>query len=63
MVDFHTVIGAGAGDCGKGTITAQIAANSSNVLNVLTNGGAQRGHTVVFENGDKLVRKTNKHFI
>ena len=62
MVDFHTVIGTVAGDEGKGTITAQIAANSSNVLNVLTNGGAQRGHTVVFEDGDKLIRKTNKHF-
>lgn len=62
MIDFHTVIGANAGDEGKGTITAQIAANSSRVLNVLTNGGAQRGHTVVFEDGDKLIKKTNKHF-
>ena len=63
MIDFHTVIGANAGDEGKAVITAQIAANSlNNVLNVLTNGGAQRGHTVVFEDGDKLVKKINKHF-
>lgn len=62
MIDFHTVIGTGAGDESKGTVTAQIAAGRSNVLNVLTNGGAQRGHTVVFEDGGKLVKKTNKHF-
>ena len=47
----HCIIGACYGDEGKGTVTAILARellkNSQNsVINVLTNGGSQRGHTV-----------------
>ena len=59
-MEFHTVIGSGYGDEGKGTITAKLAAAANgNVLNILTNGGAQRGHTVKFSDGKSF---TNKHF-
>lgn len=48
------VIGASAGDEGKGLVTDYFAAESfrSNrkCLNVLTNGGSQRGHTVTVDN-------------
>ena len=59
-MEFHAVIGAAYGDEGKGTIVAKLAAAANGrVLNVLTNGGAQRGHTVKFSNGKTF---TNKHF-
>jgi adenylosuccinate synthase len=59
-MEFHAVIGSGYGDEGKGTVTARIAANArGQVLNILTNGGAQRGHTVQFSDGKSF---TNKHF-
>lgn len=59
MINGHFIIGAGAGDEGKGTVTAFCAKNSTgSVLNVLTNGGPQRGHTVVTDKGTF----TFKHF-
>lgn len=59
-MEFHAVIGSAYGDEGKGTITAKLAAAANgSVLNVLTNGGAQRGHTVKFSDGRSF---TNKHF-
>ena len=45
------VIGANYGDEGKGTIVAKYTKESNNVLNVLTNGGAQRGHTIKTKDG------------
>ena len=45
------VIGANYGDEGKGTVTATYAKRSGNVLNVLTNGGAQRGHSILTPDG------------
>lgn len=41
------VIGANYGDEGKGTVVARYSKNSYNVLNVLTNGGSQRGHSIL----------------
>lgn len=59
-MEFHAVIGGSYGDEGKGTVTAKLAATANgSVLNVLTNGGAQRGHTVKFSDGKSF---TNKHF-
>ena len=53
------IVGAGLGDEGKGTVTAHYTKLAKgNVLNVLTNGGAQRGHSVISDNGDF----TFKHF-
>ena len=57
------VIGSSFGDEGKGTITARLAFESKKedkkVLNVLTNGGAQRGHSVTLATGTQII---NKHF-
>lgn len=59
-MEFHAVIGSSYGDEGKATITAKLAtAANGQVLNILTNGGAQRGHTVKFSDGKSF---TNKHF-
>jgi adenylosuccinate synthase len=46
------VVGSSAGDEGKGIITSRIAKSNPNdkIANVLTNGGAQRGHSVCFNN-------------
>lgn len=58
-MNVHMVIGAGYGDEGKGTITAKIAAKDPmNTIVVLNNGGAQRGHSVFYQN--KVYN--NKHF-
>lgn len=46
------IIGANYGDEGKGTVTATYTKNSKNVLNVLTNGGAQRGHSILTKDGN-----------
>lgn len=43
------VIGANYGDEGKGTVVATIAKKHSKSLNILTNGGPQRAHTIVTE--------------
>lgn len=46
------VIGACYGDEGKGTVVANYTKkNDGNVLNVLTNGGAQRGHSILTKDG------------
>lgn len=46
------IIGANLGDEGKGTVVANYTKQSSDkVLNILTNGGAQRGHSILTEDG------------
>ena len=46
------IIGANLGDEGKGTVVANYAKQSKDkVLNILTNGGAQRGHSILTEDG------------
>ena len=45
------IIGANYGDEGKGTVVAKYSKQSDNCLNILTNGGSQRGHTIVTEYG------------
>lgn len=46
------IIGANLGDEGKGTVVAKCAKKSTGpVLNVLTNGGAQRAHSILTEDG------------
>ena len=58
-MNVHMVIGAGFGDEGKGTITAEIASkNPLETLVILNNGGAQRGHSVLHQG--KVYN--NKHF-
>lgn len=49
------VIGANLGDEGKGLMTDHFCAAHPGALVVLTNGGAQRGHTVELENGARRV--------
>lgn len=47
------VIGANLGDEGKGTVVATCAKRSDGkVLNILTNGGAQRAHSILTEDGN-----------
>ena len=59
MTIGRIIVGSSYGDCGKGTVTAFYTKNAvGKVLNVLTNGGAQRGHSVISDNGDF----TFKHF-
>ena len=51
-MDTHVIIGANYGDEGKGTVTARIVKNhTGHSLNVLTNGGAQRGHSILTPDG------------
>lgn len=52
------VIGANYGDEGKGTIVARLAKSDTNVLNILTNGGSQRGHSILTKDGSM----TFQHF-
>lgn len=53
------IIGANLGDEGKGTVVAHYTkAATGPVLNVLTNGGAQRAHSILTEDGSF----TFKHF-
>lgn len=48
----RVIIGANYGDEGKGTVTATYTKYATGkVLNVLTNGGAQRGHSILTEDG------------
>ena len=55
------VVGANYGDEGKGMVTASLTRNTVNknqkVLNVLYNGGCQRGHTVQYSPSLKHVYK------
>lgn len=64
MSSLDIVIGANFGDEGKGLITAYltnkyVSKESGLVLNVLNNGGAQRGHSVDY---DESHRHIYKHF-
>jgi len=52
------VIGSNYGDEGKGTVVASYTKKAGNALNVLTNGGAQRGHSILTNDGNI----TNQHF-
>ena len=53
------IIGSNNGDESKGTIVAQYTKNANGkVLNILTNGGAQRGHSILTDKGSF----TFKHF-
>lgn len=55
-VDAKFVIGANYGDEGKGLATNFFAQNaSSKVINILFNGGSQRGHTVELKDGTRHV--------
>lgn len=58
------VIGANYGDEGKGRVTSQLFCDSkvSRKLNILTNGGAQRGHTVVKPCGRNKISHVFHHF-
>lgn len=59
MTKGRIIIGSNWGDEGKGTVVAHYTKNADGkVLNILTNGGPQRGHTVV-KNGEVF---TFKHF-
>lgn len=55
-MNIKVVVGANYGDEGKGTIVARLARaeKGNRVLNVLTNGGSQRGHSVKY-NGEKPI--------
>lgn len=59
MARIKVVIGANYGDEGKGLATAYFASEAGDSLTipliVLSNGGAQRGHTVETRNGDRHV--------
>ena len=67
MNEAYAVIGAHYGDEGKGQVTAWICRRlhglhpGAKILNVLTNGGCQRGHTVNITD-DKHFRHVFKHF-
>lgn len=53
MKKAKIIIGANYGDEGKGTVVAHYTKHSEGtVLNVLTNGGAQRGHSILTEDGN-----------
>lgn len=58
MKKARIIIGANYGDEGKGTVVAHYTKNSDNVLNILTNGGPQRGHSVLTRFGSN----TFQHF-
>ena len=47
----YIVIGANYGDEGKGTVVAHCTKGNDNVLNILTNGGSQRGHSILTSQG------------
>ena len=52
MKKARIVIGANYGDEGKGTVVAHYVKHADGTaLNVLTNGGAQRGHSILTEEG------------
>lgn len=48
--NIRAVIGAGAGDEGKGNMTSYFCGAAGRTLGVLTNGGPQRGHTAALGN-------------
>ena len=51
-MNARIVIGANYGDEGKGTVVASYTKKTNNVLNILTNGGAQRGHSILTNDGN-----------
>ena len=59
MQEIKIIIGASYGDEGKGLAADYFGSRTSDLINVLTNGGPQRGHTV--EKADGL-RHVFKHF-
>ena len=63
MKQARIIVGANYGDEGKGTVVAKYtkiaALRGNSVLNVLTNGGSQRGHSIITATGDS---HTFKHF-
>lgn len=62
MTDIKVVIGANFGDEGKGLATATFAAKAHNGVIVLTNGSAQRGHTVESRIDSEIKRHVFHHF-
>lgn len=58
MKTARIVVGANNGDEGKGTVVAKYSKGKQNVLNILTNGGSQRGHSVITDKGEH----TFQHF-
>ena len=54
MNKARIIVGANYGDEGKGSVTAHYSNVSRDVLNVLTNGGSQRGHTAVCGKGSHV---------
>lgn len=50
-MNARIVVGSCYGDEGKGTIVARLSKNTTNLLNVLTNGGAQRAHSILTKDG------------
>lgn len=58
MKDIKIVIGANFGDEGKGLMTDYFSQNANSIV-VCSNGGAQRGHTVVTQTG---IRHVFHHF-
>lgn len=59
MKDIKIVIGANFGDEGKGKLTDYYTKDKNNCIVVCSNGGAQRGHTVLKPNG---IRHVFHHF-
>lgn len=59
MVKAYAVIGANYGDEGKGLVTNYLChtafSKNQKVVNILTNGGCQRGHTAYDKNGKRHV--------
>ena len=51
MMKARIVVGSNWGDEGKGTVVAKYSKDNGKTLNILTNGGAQRGHSILTENG------------
>lgn len=58
MKKADIVIGANYGDEGKGTVVAHLTKDGHKVLNILTNGGSQRGHSILTKDGSM----TFQHF-
>ena len=57
MQEIKIIIGASYGDEGKGLAADYFGSRGSDLINVLTNGGPQRGHTVEMPDGRRHVFK------
>jgi len=63
MKRARIIIGSNYGDEGKGVVTAHYAKSGYNTLNVLTNGGPQRGHSISMDVGNgRFEEHTFQHF-